>query len=110
MTRRISPWLWWVGTPLVLIALLIAFWNWNWFIPLAERQASAALGRPVVAIYGPTDPRHTPPLSQLAQILWLHIECSPCQQRECPLGHQNCMKQILPQAVWQPLQSMLAAA
>jgi heptosyltransferase-2 len=70
----------------------------------------AALGRPVVAIYGPTDPRHTPPLSELAKILWLHIECSPCQQRECPLGHQNCMKQILPNDVWQPLQPMLAAA
>ena len=71
---------------------------------------AAALGRPLVAIYGPTDPRHTPPLSQLAQILWLQIACSPCQQRECPLGHQNCMKQIVPQAVWQPLQPMLAAA
>lgn len=71
---------------------------------------AAALGRPLVAIYGPTDPRHTPPLSQLAQILWLHIACSPCQQRECPLGHQNCMKQILPDAVWQPLQPMLAVA
>lgn len=70
----------------------------------------AALGRPLVAIYGPTDPRHTPPLSQLAQILWRHIECSPCQQRECPLGHQNCMKQILPADVWQPLQPMLAGA
>ncbi|MEH6435414.1 lipopolysaccharide heptosyltransferase II [Massilia sp. DD77] len=70
----------------------------------------AALGRPVVAIYGPTDPRHTPPLSALAKVLWLHIECSPCQQRECPLGHQNCMKQILPAAVWQPLQPMLAAS
>ncbi|MGH8854926.1 MAG: lipopolysaccharide heptosyltransferase II, partial [Telluria sp.] len=70
----------------------------------------AALRRPVVAIYGPTDPRHTPPLSKLAKILWLHIECSPCQQRECPLGHQNCMKQILPADVWQPLQPMLAAA
>ncbi|WP_269143545.1 lipopolysaccharide heptosyltransferase II [Massilia phyllostachyos] len=70
----------------------------------------AALKRPVVAIYGPTDPRHTPPLSELAKILWLHIECSPCQQRECPLGHQNCMKLITPDAVWQPLQPMLAAA
>jgi heptosyltransferase-2 len=70
----------------------------------------AALRRPVVAIYGPTDPRHTPPLSQLAKILWLHIECSPCQQRECPLGHQNCMKQILPADVWQPLQPILAGA
>ena len=70
----------------------------------------AALKRPVVAIYCPTDPRHTPPLSELAKILWLHIECSPCQQRECPLGHQNCMKLISPDAVWQPLQPMLAAA
>ncbi len=70
----------------------------------------AALRRPVVAIYGPTDPRHTPPHSELAKVLWLHIECSPCQQRECPLGHQNCMKQLLPGDVWQPLQPMLAAA
>ncbi|MCA1248612.1 lipopolysaccharide heptosyltransferase II [Massilia sp. MS-15] len=70
----------------------------------------AALGRPLVAIYGPTDPRHTPPHSALAKVLWLHIACSPCQQRECPLGHQNCMKQILPADVWQPLQPMLAAA
>jgi heptosyltransferase-2 len=70
----------------------------------------AALGRPVVAIYGPTDPRQTPPLSQIAKVLWLHIACSPCHQRECPLGHQNCMKQILPQNVWQPLLPMLAAA
>jgi uncharacterized protein involved in outer membrane biogenesis len=32
---------------LVLITLLVMFWNWDWFIPLAERQASAALGRRV---------------------------------------------------------------
>lgn len=70
----------------------------------------AALQRPVVAIYGPTDPRHTPPLSQLATVLWKHLECAPCQQRECPLGHQNCMQQIAPQDVWQPLQPLLAAA
>lgn len=70
----------------------------------------AALRRPVVAIYGPTDPRHTPPLSALAQVLWRHIECSPCQQRECPLGHQDCMKRILPQEVWQSLHPMLAGA
>ncbi|MBC7802022.1 MAG: AsmA family protein, partial [Gemmatimonadaceae bacterium] len=45
--RRVTRWLWWIGTPVVLIALVIAFWSWNWFIPLAERQASAALGRRV---------------------------------------------------------------
>ena len=37
----------WAAVPILLIALLIAFWSWDWFIPLAERRASAALGRPV---------------------------------------------------------------
>jgi heptosyltransferase-2 len=68
---------------------------------------AAALGRPIVAIYGPTDPRQTPPHSDLAKILWLHIECSPCHQRECPLGHHNCMRGITPQMAWEPLRQML---
>ena len=36
-----------VAVPLVSLAALIGFWNWDWFIPLAERRASAVLGRPV---------------------------------------------------------------
>ncbi len=32
---------------IILIALLIMFWNWDWFIPIVESQASAALGRKV---------------------------------------------------------------
>jgi heptosyltransferase-2 len=68
---------------------------------------AAALQRPLVAVFGPTDPRHTPPLSELATILWLHIECAPCQQRECPLGHHRCMKDISTEMVWKPLKPML---
>lgn len=71
---------------------------------------AAALERPQVAVYGPTDPRHTPPHSALATVLWLHLPCAPCQQRDCPLGHHQCMKQISPEMVWQPLQQMVAAA
>jgi uncharacterized protein involved in outer membrane biogenesis len=37
----------WIGVPVLAVVLLIAFWSWAWFIPLVERQASAALGRPV---------------------------------------------------------------
>jgi len=37
----------WTGLPLLAILLLVLFWSWAWFIPLVERQASAALGRPV---------------------------------------------------------------
>ena len=45
--RHGKRWLIWLGAPLLALALLAAFWSWDWFIPLAEARASAALGRPV---------------------------------------------------------------
>lgn len=45
--RRAVRWLAWLGVPLLAVALLVAFWSWDWFIPIAEARASAALGRPV---------------------------------------------------------------
>jgi heptosyltransferase-2 len=68
---------------------------------------ASALNRPVVALYGPTDPDHAPPFSDVAKSLSLRLSCSPCKQRECPLGHQHCMKQLEPDMVWQPLRVML---
>jgi heptosyltransferase-2 len=68
---------------------------------------ASGLNRPVIAIYGPTDPDHAPPFSDLAASISLRLECSPCRQRECPLGHQNCMHGISAGQVWQTLQPML---
>jgi uncharacterized protein involved in outer membrane biogenesis len=42
-TRRLA----WIGIPVVLIGLVVIFWRWDWFIPLVQARASAALGRPV---------------------------------------------------------------
>lgn len=70
---------------------------------------ASALNRPIVAIYGPTDPMHAPPFSDVAQSLYLALECAPCKQRECPLGHHRCMKEISADMVWAPLQKMIAA-
>jgi heptosyltransferase II len=69
---------------------------------------ASALNRAIVAIYGPTDPDHAPPFSDVATSLSLRLDCSPCRQRECPLGHHRCMKDLSAEMVWQPLRKMLA--
>ena len=37
----------WIGVPILLIVLLAVFWNWDWFIPIVQSRASAAIGRQV---------------------------------------------------------------
>ena len=53
---------------------------------------AAALQRPLLAIYGATSPDFTPPLSSVSALLLSDIDCAPCFQRECPLGHHRCMR------------------
>jgi len=66
-------------------------------------HVAAALGKKVIAIYGSSDPHHTPPMSSDAVILWLGLDCSPCFERECPLKHLNCLKQLKPESVLRQL-------
>lgn len=69
---------------------------------------ASALNRPIIAIYGPTDPCHAPPFSDVAKSLYLGLSCAPCKQRECPLGHHRCMTEISTAMVWEPLKVMIS--
>jgi heptosyltransferase-2 len=65
-------------------------------------HVAAALGVPQVAIFGSSSPLHTPPLSERAAVLWLKndpdyqppLDCAPCFERDCPLGHTRCLNDI----------------
>ena len=76
-------------------------------------HVAAALGVPQVAIFGSSSPLHTPPLNDLAQVLWLKndagyqppLDCAPCFERDCPLGHTRCLNDIAAYDVLQKIQT-----
>ncbi len=57
-------------------------------------HVAAAVGVPLVTLYGSSTPAYTPPLSARATIMYLNVACSPCFDRTCRFGHYNCLRDI----------------
>ena len=73
-------------------------------------HAAAALGVPVVGLFGSSDPDHTPPLSPKAVALSLRLSCSPCFQRHCPLGTTACLQDLSPDRVLRAMSDVQSIA
>lgn len=63
-------------------------------------HVAAALGKPVVALFGPTEPRRTGPYGQLQNVLQADLECVPCMRAVCRYREQlACLRAITPETV-----------
>ena len=73
-------------------------------------HVAAALGVPVVGIYGSSSPAFTPPLGARAAAVSLALPCSPCYARTCRFGHYDCLMKLEPERVLAALARVTVAA
>ena len=74
-------------------------------------HVAAALGRPVVAVYGPTSPHRTGPYGQVDRVLQLSLNCIPCLKSRCHHRPRiECLTALSPERVAEAVHRRLAEA
>lgn len=68
-------------------------------------HVAAAVGCNVVAVYGSSSPKYTPPLTEKLAVLNTDIDCRPCFERTCPKQHLKCLVDLDPQRVIHAIES-----
>jgi heptosyltransferase-2 len=69
---------------------------------------AAALGTPLLAVFGPTDWRETFPFGERAALVREEVACAPCKLRDCPIDHR-CMTRVTVERVAGQAERMLGA-
>ncbi|MFO0969872.1 MAG: lipopolysaccharide heptosyltransferase II [Gemmataceae bacterium] len=72
------------------------------------RHFAAAFERPVVTLFGPTHIAWTETYFDKAVHVQKKVPCGPCQQRVCPQGHHQCMRELTPAEVFAAASALLA--
>jgi len=73
-------------------------------------HVAAALGKPLVALFGPTEPRRTGPYRQLDGVLRIALPCSPCLKSHCDYEKLNeCLNALSPAMVFESARKKLQA-
>jgi lipopolysaccharide heptosyltransferase II len=71
-------------------------------------HVAAALGTPLVALFGPTEPRRTGPYGQLENVLRLDLPCSPCMKSVCHFEKlEECLHALPSALVFERVQKLL---
>jgi len=71
------------------------------------RHIAKAFRKPVVTIFGPTDPRWTETDYDLERKVSVPVECGPCMLKRCPLDHR-CMQLVTADMVANAAAELLA--
>jgi heptosyltransferase-1 len=74
-------------------------------------HVAASLGKPMVSVFGPTNPVHIGPYERPESVVRLDLPCSPCNYRrlsQCPFDHA-CMKQVTSAMIVERVHNVLAA-
>jgi heptosyltransferase-2 len=74
------------------------------------RHFAAAFEVPVVSLFGPTHIRWSDTHYDKEIHLQIAVDCGPCQQRTCPLGHHQCMRDLSVERVYQAVCKVLTVA
>ena len=70
-------------------------------------HVASALGTPVAAVFGPTDPGETAPVGR-ARLLSEPVHCAPCGLRACPIDHR-CMTRVAAERVAEAAEELIAS-